>query len=233
MRHFRMERVSLLKYFATLHADHLYLSHQYVVYSVPMSGTLNAHLQKLKRFDRVFETPDGIPVLRCICGNPLTLGPNGKLFAPTPKVSEPTQPPDFLEEANHLTADVSPENASFEPPQEIADLSPTVTRDLSPVDPLDSVPADLVPGPTDVPAPTAPDFPTSGVVPSPGVPYSFILNSLPAVGILPFIKWPSPNKSDRGPTPPPPPVPEPAPIAVLMLGLVSLLRLPRTGKAQH
>jgi len=75
-RHFAMSREDVLRYLGSLHTARLSKSGVYTVYSVPDSGYIKTHAEKIDSGRAVFADLNGTPVLLVSCGNPLTLGPS-------------------------------------------------------------------------------------------------------------------------------------------------------------
>lgn len=75
MRHFSMSRDEVIGYFLTLHMDKLGSGRSMLVYGVPTDGKIHGTMQNLPAGDKMFFDNLGNPVLRVVCGNPVTLGP--------------------------------------------------------------------------------------------------------------------------------------------------------------
>ncbi|MEA2552248.1 MAG: hypothetical protein QOJ65_424 [Fimbriimonadaceae bacterium] len=76
-RHFQMNESQLVTYLRTLRPVRLNREGVYTVYSVPPGGELKAHTQRLRKGELVFMDPNGQPILRARCGNPLVGAPPG------------------------------------------------------------------------------------------------------------------------------------------------------------
>lgn len=234
-RHFRMDQPTLLSYLGSLHVTRLHRPMKFQIFSAPASGSLGGHDQILRRGELVFERADGTPILRCLCGNPLTLGPNGQLHVSNPKVDDADRHLRLTDVANSSVADFVADVISVAPP-EVSDseLAPILAQGVASSAPADSPPsiealeiADLVP----TPAPLASTW-TPGVGTIPSVPLGIFEGGLPAVGLIPFIHFPSSTPPQRTPDRPNP-VPEPLTWIAMGLGLASFRRLQGKGEGPH
>lgn len=75
MRHFSMTKAEVLEYVGSLHLASLTEQQSMLVYGVPVNGQIHATRQTLPKGDRLLVDRYGNPVLRLVCGNPVTLGP--------------------------------------------------------------------------------------------------------------------------------------------------------------
>lgn len=71
-RYYAKSGPEIIAYFKTLHIGYLQSDAVYRVFSIPPSGYVKVHNQKLQRGLRVFLDPSNKPVLVWLCGNPLT-----------------------------------------------------------------------------------------------------------------------------------------------------------------
>lgn len=77
MRHFHMSKTELVAYLGTLHMAKLEKDGAYWVYNVHDDGVIRARVFSLAKGTLVYSGPDGKPVLRHKCANPMTRGPKG------------------------------------------------------------------------------------------------------------------------------------------------------------
>jgi len=75
-RHFAMSEEDLISFLSSLHETKLSQTQVFTVYSVPPSGYVKAHLQKIKAGTPIFSDRNDKPVLLVECGNPLSQGPS-------------------------------------------------------------------------------------------------------------------------------------------------------------
>lgn len=75
MRHFSMDKSEVLNYVGGLHVSQLVDKQAMLVYGVPQDGKIHATRQTLPKGDKLFVDRFGNPVMRVVCGNPVTLGP--------------------------------------------------------------------------------------------------------------------------------------------------------------
>jgi hypothetical protein len=75
-RHFAMTRNQVLRYFEGLRLTRLTRDQRFPVYGVPDSGELRSRDRLLRRGTPVWVDATGKPVLKEVCGNPLTRGPS-------------------------------------------------------------------------------------------------------------------------------------------------------------
>lgn len=87
MRHYGMTRAEVIQYLSTLKPSTIKEEGVYAVYSVPEGGRIKLRMERLKRGERVFVSPDGEPQLILLCGNPLTMGPKTVIASNTTPVT--------------------------------------------------------------------------------------------------------------------------------------------------
>lgn len=75
-RHFAMSDEQVISYLGSLHLSRLRESAVYTVYSVPSTGYVKAHSERLAAGTAVFSDMNGTPILLVKCGNPISKGPN-------------------------------------------------------------------------------------------------------------------------------------------------------------
>lgn len=78
LRHYGMTEAELIRYLSTLRIKAMPKSETVTVYSVPGSGELRRHKQRLSKGELVFVDKKGHGALLAKCGNPLASGPRNR-----------------------------------------------------------------------------------------------------------------------------------------------------------
>jgi len=111
----------------------------FTIYSVPTTGELQAHTQRLKKGELVFADMNGKPILRARCGNPLTSPTSG--IVPTEELNMATPP---MREMSVPEAEVVPTI-----PLALAPAPPVVPEEIAvvptPVTPVTTVASQSLP----------------------------------------------------------------------------------------
>ncbi|MHB8637054.1 MAG: hypothetical protein ACYC96_11355 [Fimbriimonadaceae bacterium] len=216
MRHFGMTALEVYSYLGTLRLSRLPRAEVATVYSVPGSGEVRSHKQKLHKGDLVFVDPAGRGALLARCGNPLALGPNN--------VANMALEQPAIEGTEVLNMEAMPEVTGS--PVMMIDPRPAIAM-MAPPDTIADVMSDVPPVTTTViTAPTAP--PIAAVAPAAppsvgggnsGNPLAIlpILGGGALLGIL------SSHHGGGGPPFVPSPAPEPLPVIGLTIGALALI----------
>src|SRR5437588_95857 len=124
-RHFAMSHEDVVRYVSSLHVSRLRRTGVYTVYSIPPSGYVKMHAEKLERGAPVFADMNDTPILMVKCGNPLTLGP----VQPTALAIVPAAQPIAPLREETIVGEVVPAPPVFLAPVPAAPvLAPVVTQ---------------------------------------------------------------------------------------------------------
>ena len=229
LRHFGMTRAELYSYLGGMHLSRLAKSADVTVYSVPGSGAVRSHRQRLRAGDLVFIDAAGNDALVAKCGNPLLDGPSniGNVAFEAPTFEQNATPdlralPVVMSEPE-MVLDPRPAIAMCAPPDAISDIAadiPPVTTTVvtapgatTPVVVTPVVPAPLDAPPTDAGASLGAPAGGGGSNPLVGLVSGGVL-----IGIL------SAHHSEGAGLPNPSPAPEPAGYVCLAAGAISFFR---------
>ncbi|MHB8637053.1 MAG: hypothetical protein ACYC96_11350 [Fimbriimonadaceae bacterium] len=223
MRHFGMTALEVYNYLGTLRLKRLLRAEVTTVYSVPGTGVLRSHRQKLHKGDLVFVDPSGRAVLLARCGNPLALGPTN--------VSNMALEQPAIQPAEVLAMKAMPEVTGT--PVMMIDPGPAIAMNVPP-DTLADVVSDIPQVTTSVvtvpPPPPPPPGPSASVLPLPSVggggngnPFA-ILPFLGGGALIGILTSHHGGSSISPPIPNPPLTPEPATVACLTVGVLALIK---------
>ena len=216
LRHYGMTENELYSYLLTLRLQTLPKPEVVNVYSVPGSGEVKVHEQRLHKGDLVFVDANGRHALLARCGNPLSLGPsnvgNMALASPAVEGSEIVAMramPD-LTVAPVMMIDPGPAIAMNVPPDTIADVTTDIPEVVTTVvtAPVASV----------APVPLPPAAPVLGGGSNNGSPLALIplLGGGALLGIL--------ASNHGGGGTPIAPAPEPGTLVCLTVGAIALVK---------
>ena len=178
MRHFGMSENQVYNYLGSLRLGRLSKPEIATVYSVPGSGAVKSHRQKLHTGELVFFDPSGQHALLARCGNPLGLGPTN---LPNMAMALPNlEDSDIV--ALHAMPELTGESSLLSAP------STSIAMDIPP-DTLADVFSDVPPVVTTVAAPPvipneAPLTPAAGGNNSNGLAFLPLLGGGALLGIL-------------------------------------------------
>ena len=161
-RHFGMNRAELVSYFSTLRPATIGKSGPYVVYNVHDDGIIRSRIFSLKAGSLIYVDVAGTPILKKICGNPMTVGPKRTTVAsiiPVAPIGVPNDVRPVSEEETPTTVEeMTPIEEMEAPPFEAA--PPEVTPPIVPETPPTITPPTITPTPPTV---VSPGFETAGL----------------------------------------------------------------------
>lgn len=92
VRHFSMTPDEVVAFLSQLKMGQLQADATFKIYSVPGTGYLKAHMERLKKGHMMFFMPDGTPALVALCGNPVIEGKDTTLVTMSPLSTDQTGP---------------------------------------------------------------------------------------------------------------------------------------------
>lgn len=116
VKHYRMSREEVIRYFSTLRLEKLREDTAVTVYGAQPDGTIRRRTTRLPKGTLVWIEPDGTLALRKQCGNPLSTGPRIAAQNPKAKIAAMKTPSSILKELAAPEAPVAmPAAQSLEP----------------------------------------------------------------------------------------------------------------------
>jgi hypothetical protein len=211
LRHYGMTQNELYTYLWTMRLTDMPEAKVVTVYSIPDSGEVRVHKQRLHKGESVFVDPNGNPALLARCGNPIAQGPTN--------VRNMAMGVPIIEGSEVLAMEEMPTVTVV--PVTLADLQPVVAMNIPP-DTLMDVVSDIPPVTTTVVTEPIAVVPPPPVAPPVGGNSNGLIGILPLLGGGALIGILSSHHGGGGT--PIVPAPEPASMVCLTVGAIALLK---------